>query len=193
MDSFIGEIRAFPYTFVPRGWVQCNGQSLPINQFQALFTIIGETYGGDNQTFKVPNFQGAALIGVGTNSQSGNTYAVNQQYGAATITLTNAALPNHTHDFKGKGGSDASRTSAPSTEGSSYLTNISYKRPSDTSFLGAPGYLNVSQEPVALHPAAIANSIPNSNVVAPHENRSPFQAIRYCICVFDGEFPNKPQ
>lgn len=193
MDSFIGEIRAFPYRFVPKGWAECNGQSLPINQFQALYAIIGITYGGDRQNFNVPNFQGAALVGVGTSSQSGRTYAVNQRYGTESVTLTNPTLPYHTHDFKGKGGADASRTSAPDANNQSYLTNIGYQKPSDPKPVAALAYRDVSQTPVTLHPATIANCVPGSNVAAPHENRSPFQAIRYCICVSDGDFPVNPQ
>lgn len=193
MNSFIGEIRAFPYIFVPRGWVECNGQSLLINQFQALYAIIGITYGGDRYNFKVPNFQGAALVGVGINSQSGNAYAVNQRYGTEGVTLTNSTLPYHTHDFKGKGGNDASRTSAPDANNQSYLTNIGYQRPSDLKPIAAYAYRDVSQTPVTLHPATIANSVPGSDVVSPHENRSPFQVIRYCICVSDGDFPVNPQ
>jgi len=193
MDSFIGEIRAFPYTFVPRGWVECNGQSLLINQFQALYAIIEKTYGGDSQTFKVPNFQGAVLVGVGTSSQSGNTYGINQRYGTETTTLTDSTLPKHTHDFKGKGGADAARTSTPGTDNQSYLTNIGYQRPSDLKPVAAFAYRDVSQTPVTLHPATIASSFPSSNVASLHENRSPFQAIRYCICVSDGDFPVNPQ
>ncbi|WP_071146468.1 phage tail protein [Bacteroides ihuae] len=194
MDSFIGEIRAFPYNFVPQGWYACYGQPLAINQYQALFSIIGWTYGGDYRNyFNLPNLQAAALVGVGTNNQYGSTYLPNHRYGSESITLTDANLPVHIHNFIGKGGADAARTSVPSTTGDSYLSNVSYKRASDTKALVALAYRDVSKSPVTLHPATIANCEYGSNIIAPHENRSPFLAIRYCICVSDADYPQRPQ
>lgn len=193
MDSFIGEIRAFPYNFVPQGWAECNGQSLPINQYQPLYSIIGKTYGGDSQTFKIPDFRGAGLVGVGNGDiQSGKVYTVAQRYGVENVTLVNQTLPYHNHDFVGKGGNDASRTNSPNTDNQSYLSNISYQRSTDPKPLAALAYLDASKNPVILHPETITTNTGNNSPVTAHENRSPFLAIRYCICIYDGDYPVRP-
>ncbi len=62
-DHFIGEIRAFPFDFVPDGWMPCDGRELPIQQYQALYSIIGEKFGADRTKFKLPNLTGAAVVG----------------------------------------------------------------------------------------------------------------------------------
>jgi len=67
MEAFIGEIRLFAFTFAPKGWVACQGQLLPIRQNQAVFALLGTTYGGDgSETFALPNLQGAAPLAQGT-------------------------------------------------------------------------------------------------------------------------------
>lgn len=94
---FIGEIRAVSFAFAPRGWAPCNGQILPINQNQALFSILGTTYGGDGQTtFALPNLQGRVPV-----------YGVDGTLGAAAgeerHTLTTAEIPAHTHTLGASG------------------------------------------------------------------------------------------
>jgi microcystin-dependent protein len=84
MDPFIGEIRAFAGNFAPVGWFLCQGQTLPIAQYQALFAIIGTTYGGNGTSdFQLPNLQGQTMVGVGT-SPSGQVYELGQTGGAGT-------------------------------------------------------------------------------------------------------------
>jgi microcystin-dependent protein len=89
---YLGEIKIVAFNFPPKGWAFCNGQLLPINQNQALFAILGTTYGGNGiQTFALPNFQGSVPIHVGGGFNLGETG------GAATNTLTLAAMPSHGH------------------------------------------------------------------------------------------------
>lgn len=194
-SSFIGEIRAFPYTFVPLGWVECNGQVLLVNQYPALYSIIGIRYGGaPGVNFNVPNIQGAALVGVGSIPGGTVNYALgNYRYGAETVTLTTPNLPSHNHSFIGKAGTDTSRTAAAETDNKSYLSNITYQRPGvDIKPQLATAYLNVSTNPVYLNANTITPSNGNNNGNLPHENRSPFLAIRYCICADDGNYPVNP-
>jgi microcystin-dependent protein len=91
-NPFIGEIRMFGGSFAPAGWAFCGGQLMPISQNDALFTLIGTTYGGDGQeTFGIPDFQGRIPI------HQGNNFTIGEKAGSETVTLTTAQIPNHTH------------------------------------------------------------------------------------------------
>jgi microcystin-dependent protein len=91
-SQFIGEIRAFSFNFPPKGWALCNGQVLPINQNQALFSLLGTNYGGNGQTyFQLPNLQGCVP------SHAGPQTAVGESGGSPTVTLGLVNLPLHTH------------------------------------------------------------------------------------------------
>ena len=95
-EPFLGEIRMMSFGFPPRGWATCNGQLLPINQNQALFSLLGTTYGGNGQVnFALPNFQGRTPIHVG----GGHT--LGQLGGEQNHTLSPAEMPRHTHLVQG--------------------------------------------------------------------------------------------
>jgi len=92
MDPFLGEIRMFVGNFAPQGWLLCNGQSLPVAQNQALFSIIGTYYGGDGiNNFKLPNLTHLSPVQYAGNEKPGITG------GSASVALTAANLPQHTH------------------------------------------------------------------------------------------------
>lgn len=89
---YLGEIRVFTFNFPPKGWALCNGQTLPISQNQALFALLGTTYGGNGQTtFALPNLQGRTPIHVG------NGYTLGQLGGESNHTLLSTEMPQHTH------------------------------------------------------------------------------------------------
>jgi microcystin-dependent protein len=91
-EPFLAEIRVFSFNFAPKGWAMCNGQVMPINQNQALFSLLGTTYGGDGiATFALPNLQGRMPVHVG------NGIILGQSSGEATHTLTTSEMPAHTH------------------------------------------------------------------------------------------------
>ena len=96
-DSIIGEIRMFAGNFAPTGWAFCQGQLLPIAQNQALFSLLGTTYGGDGTTtFALPDLRGRAPVGFGQGP--GLSYKdLGQQFGTETVTLTTAQMPAHSH------------------------------------------------------------------------------------------------
>src|SRR5688500_1293374 len=91
-DPFLGEIKIFSYDFPPRSWALCNGQLLPINQNQALFALMGTTYGGNGQTtFALPNLRGKIAMHIG------NGHIQGEVGGEENHTLTISELPRHTH------------------------------------------------------------------------------------------------
>lgn len=187
MNSFIGEIRAFPYSFVPKGWLECNGEPLAARNFQLLFAVIGFTYGGDNNAiFNLPDLRGASIICQGRTAY--NYYDFAKKYGFDQVTLTPNDLPSHNHNFHAKTGPTAVKTSSPGVDNASYLTNITYQRPIDPKQLTALAYQDDPKKLVSLNLNTISKN-GASAVITPHENRSPYAVIRYCICYEDGDFP----
>src|SRR5574341_11253 len=95
-EPFLSEIRIVSFEFAPRGWALCNGQLLPINQNQALFSLLGTTYGGDGQVnFALPNLQGRVPI------HMGSSHTLGEAGGEQAHTLSIAELPTHTHAVAG--------------------------------------------------------------------------------------------
>jgi microcystin-dependent protein len=161
---FMAEIRIMSFNFAPAGWAMCNGQFLPINQNQALFSLLGTRYGGNGQTtFALPNLGGRVAIHQGNARNAGETG------GQDAHTLTQAEMPMHTHSF------GASTTVAITT--SPTLTNfISASTPQFT--WGSPANFTT------MAPNAIS-SVGGSQA---HENRQPFAATNFCISL-QGLFP----
>lgn len=114
---FLGEIKIVSFTFAPKGWAACNGQFLPINQNQALFSLLGTTYGGNGQTtFALPDFRAKAPTHVG------NGHTQGESAGAEAVTLSISQLPTHVHTLAGSSqssnlaGGPAGATPAVSTQ-----------------------------------------------------------------------------
>lgn len=94
MDEFIGTVKLFAGNFAPDGWFYCWGQSLPIQQYAALYSILGVTYGGDGRNnFNLPDLRGRVPVGVGQSPTLGTNHQLGERWGAETITLTPANLP----------------------------------------------------------------------------------------------------
>lgn len=110
-DAYLGELRVFAGNFAPRGWALCDGQLLSIAEYEALFAIIGTTYGGDGQlTFALPDLRGRWPIGVGAGPGL-SPRVLGQTGGAESHALTEAELPGHTHAVPATG--RAADTSTP--------------------------------------------------------------------------------
>src|SRR5215470_10292311 len=96
-EPFLSEIRMFSFGFAPAGWALCNGQLLPINQNQALFSLLGTTYGGNGQTnFALPNLQGLVSI------HMGNNHSLGERGGEEAHTLNVSQIPAHLHAMSAK-------------------------------------------------------------------------------------------
>jgi microcystin-dependent protein len=97
MTPYVGAIFAFGFNFPPQGWMTCNGSLISISEYQALFSLIGTTYGGDGvSTFAIPNMNGRVPIGAGQGTGLSN-YVLGQRAGTESVTLTSNNLPSHTH------------------------------------------------------------------------------------------------
>ena len=170
-DPYIGEIRMFGGNFAPLGWAFCKGQLLSIAQETTLYTLIGTTYGGDGvNTFAVPDLQGRAPVHQGQGPGLSN-YVLGQKAGVESVTLTVQQIPQHTHDVAhGGAGSQASPQG-----GLLGTTSARDYRYSDAT-------TDVSSPADALRVQGASNQ--------PHENRSPFLAINFIICL-SGIFPSQ--
>jgi microcystin-dependent protein len=149
------------FNFPPKGWAPCNGQFLPINQNQALFSLLGTMYGGNGQTtFALPDLRGRAPIHVGTGWTQG------QAFGEEAHTLSINALPPHVHQLKGRSGPGSQAT--PGT------------------LAGASNAYGSAADLTSLHPSSIT---PAGGSQA-HDNMSPYLAVQWCIAL-QGAFPSR--
>tara|TARA_R110000772_G_scaffold176914_2_gene288534 strand:- start:1 stop:525 length:525 start_codon:yes stop_codon:yes gene_type:complete len=122
MEPFIGQIQAFGFNFAPAGWAICEGQLLPIAQYQALFSLLGTTFGGDGETtFGLPDLRGRSIVGVG-NGPGLNPTNWGQRSGAENHTLTNGQMPSHNHTATTTIGVSTSEGSETNIDGK-YLAN----------------------------------------------------------------------
>lgn len=187
MEPFLGEIRAFAFSFNPSQWLVCNGQLLPIQQYSALFSIIGIAYGGNGTTnFALPNIQGSVLNGAGQ-LPGGQNYTIGETGGSTGITLTTDTIPAHNHGFNGASTTVVATVTTPAT--GTFLSN-SISKASQGATAGVTGrsYAPVTPAPNAvLNPATIGFSGGNQ----PHDNMMPYLAITYCIAI-QGVFPSRP-
>lgn len=160
-EPFLGEIKIISWNFAPKGWTFCNGQLLPINQNQALFSILGTTYGGDGmRTFGLPNLQGRTPFHVG------NGIVLGEMGGETTHTLNISELPAHTHVPVGS----SNAASAPGPGSNLWATKANIYAPSFDS---------------AMNPACITATGGNQ----PHENMSPYLVLNFIIAL-QGIFPS---
>lgn len=168
-DQYLGEIRLFAGNFAPVGWLMCNGQLLSISENDALFALIGTTYGGDGvSTFALPDLQGRVAMSAGR-GRTGTTYVLGQAAGTETVTLITTQMPAHNHA--------PLASTAPATA-------------------RAPGNGVWAATEVAHYSTAVPNTplaaqalMPN-NGNQPHENMMPFVAMSYIIAT-QGVFPSQ--
>jgi microcystin-dependent protein len=161
-EPFLSEVRILSFVFAPRGWALCNGQLLPINQNQALFSLLGTTFGGDGQVnFALPDLRGRAPIHVG----SGHT--LGERGGEQAHTLSIAELPTHTHASMAQptNGTQLSAVNALLAQASNVY------RPPDNQ--------------IAINPGTIANTGGSQA----HLNMQPFLTLTFAIAL-QGIFPS---
>jgi microcystin-dependent protein len=167
-NPFLGEIRTFSFNFPPKGWAMCNGQTLPINQNQALFSLLGTTYGGNGtSTFQLPNLQSRVPI------HFGSGFAQGLSAGSETTSLTLSNLPAHNHTLIANNG--AATTQSPV---GAYLAVPDAR-------LGTPIY-DVATPTATMAPATLGltgGGVPISNI-------QPYLCVNLCIAM-TGIFPSR--
>jgi microcystin-dependent protein len=162
---FLGEIRMTSFNFAPKGWAQCNGQFLPINQNQALFSLLGTQYGGNGQTtFALPDLRGRAPIHWG-----GSISFPGEQGGQEFHTVTLSEMPAHTHTVPA--------SNLPATLGD----------PTGTVWGSAVGEARFASVPNGSMAPGAASNVGGSQ---PHENRQPFAVLQFIIAL-QGIFPSQ--
>ncbi|HST38928.1 MAG TPA: tail fiber protein [Conexibacter sp.] len=165
---FIGEIRPMSFNFPPKGWAQCDGQLLPINANQPLFSLLGTTYGGDGRVnFALPDLRGRLPISW---DPGGGSYQLGQRAGTEAVTLTPNEIPPHTHQLF-----------ASSSAGDDAFPGV---------FAAAA---NVYGAPTNQRP--IGTDLPNAPSISPagaqsHNNVMPYAVVNFCIAL-QGIFPSR--
>jgi len=168
-EPFLAEIRIVGFNFAPRGWALCDGQILPINQNQNLYSLLGTTYGGDGRTsFALPDLRGRTPIHFGQDDGRPN-YLLGQKGGFETVTLTQAEMAAHTHTAK----ASSAQGDAPVPAG-----NILADTPQQ--IYAAPAAL------VSIQPATIAN-VGGGQA---HNDMQPVLVLNFCIAL-QGLFPSR--
>ncbi len=167
-QPFLGQISMFAGTFAPRGYSYCSGQLVPIDQNDALFALIGTTYGGDGQTtFALPDMRGRLPISQGTLS-GGSSYVIGQAAGTETVTLTSNQMPIHSHTFPSNSASGTAVSPSGGVIASTSLGPFATGATTDTA-------MNVASLGVA-----------GGN--QPHDNIMPFLCVGFIIAM-EGIFP----
>ena len=162
-EPFLSEIRMMSFNFAPKGWALCNGQTLPINQNQALFSLLGTTYGGNGQTtFALPDLRGRVPVHMGAG------YTEGQAGGQEAHTVTVSEMPQHAHFMKGI---DAPATSNVGSAAFLAQRADAYAPPSNLTAMSAA-------------------EITNTGGSQPHNNLQPYLVLNFCIALV-GIFPSR--
>lgn len=164
-SPFIGEIRMFGGNFAPAGWAFCDGSLIPISENDALFTLIGTTYGGDGQsTFALPDLRSRVPI------HQGPGFALGQSGGAETVTLTTNQIPSHTHTPQANSAAGTASSPSNAVWANSSLGQFDNANPADSSMAAS-----------AMGPTGGSQ---------PHDNMVPFLAVNFILSLF-GIFPSQ--
>lgn len=170
-EPFLAEVRIVGFNFAPRGWAFCDGQILPINQNQSLYSLLGTTYGGDGRTsFALPDLRGRAPMHVG--SSNGAAHLLGQKSGEETHTLSAAEMPQHDHVMHG------TANTANSIDPSGHM----------------PAQMPTSVGPLYrgdnINGKFASSSLANVGGGQAHNNMMPYLAINFCIAL-QGLFPSR--
>jgi len=167
-EPFLAEIKIVGFNFAPRNYAFCDGQILPINQNQSLYSLLGTTYGGDGRTtFALPDLRGRTPIHVGR-SNGGADHRLGQKSGEETVTLTAAEIPQHSHTARAS--NDDANAAPPGGNLLARALNLYTPAASTVDLLGA--------------------TVANAGGGQAHNNMQPYLAINFCIAL-QGLFPSR--
>ncbi|MGH1427600.1 MAG: phage tail protein [Arenicella sp.] len=162
-EPFLAEVRMVGFNFAPRGWAFCDGQILPINQNQSLYSLLGTTYGGDGRTsFALPDMRGRTPLHVSSTHREG------QKSGEETHTLAANEMPQHQHSIQG------STTEVSTNVPDNHVVGVNPGAPYSANRNGTMG----------------SNQLRNTGGGQAHENMQPYLAVNFCIAL-RGLFPSR--
>jgi len=162
-DTVLSEIRIMSFVFAPRGWALCNGQLLPINQNQALFSLLGTTYGGDGRVnFALPDLRGRVPM------HEGQGHTLGERAGESAHTLTQSEMPAHIHSLAAST-LNANQAGGPSGNSWAQSSQNPYETTSDN--------------------VMASGTLTNTGGSQPHENTQPYLTLSFCIAL-QGIFPS---
>jgi microcystin-dependent protein len=174
---FLGEIKIISWGFNPKGWAYCNGQLLPINQNQALFSLLGTQYGGDGRVnFALPDTRGRAAMHMG-----GAHSVIGERGGTETVSLTAAQTPSHIHFLQGVAAQASLVGGAVPAATKSLGQAVAASNPVSDVLLYGTGAPNVPMSPA---------SVTMTGQGQPHENRQPYLVLAHIIAL-QGVFPSR--
>ena len=167
-EPFLAEIRMMGFNFAPRGWAFLDGQILPINQNQSLYSLLGTTYGGDGRTsFALPALRGRTPI------HRSDSHTLGQKSGAETVTLTAAEIAAHDHTVHANSASSDSNTPVGNVFGTDIGSDLTYRDPE-----------------AATATALRSGTVTNAGGGQAHNNMQPYSTISFCIAL-QGLFPSR--
>ena len=170
-NPYIGEIRMFGGNFAPAGWAFCQGQLMPISENDALFTLIGTTYGGDGEeTFGLPDLQGRLPVQMGQGPGISNSYQLGEKLGVESVTITVQQMAAHNHAFLAS-------------------TNLSNQNNANNAVIGQSTKVDIFTDINPVNPMN-ANSLVPVGGSQPHDNMMPYLCISFIISLY-GVFPSQ--
>jgi len=177
----IGELALFGFNFPPVGWARCEGQLLPIVQYDALFTLIGTTYGGDGQTtFALPDLRGRVVLHQGTGPGL-PAYSIGQAAGVPQTSLTVAQMPAHSHNLTGT-------AAVPASAGAGTSPNPAGNIPAGSATV--ENYAPAAAATGTLGPLQVAGTAQATGGGQPVPTQPPYLAVNICIAL-EGIFPQQ--
>lgn len=167
-EPFLAEVRMVGFNFPPRGWALTDGQILPINQNQSLYSLVGTTYGGDGRTtFALPELRGRTPI------HTGDGFTLGQKSGTETVTLTAAEIPAHTHTVKAVSNPGDDRSPLSTLFGAEVGADLPYRQPEAASTTSLR-----------------SGTVTNAGGGQSHNNMQPYETVNFCIAL-QGLFPSR--
>jgi len=177
-QPFLAQVEIFSFSFAPKGWALCNGQLLPINQNQALFSLLGTTYGGDGRVnFGLPDLRSRVPV------SQGNSYILGQRGGEEAVTINTTTMAAHTHSLMAN-----NSTGNTDTPGTNVALGIGTNK--GTANPGGPFNIDMYSTSTGVAAVLASQSVTNTGGNQAHSNLMPYLVLSMCIAL-QGIFPSR--